>query len=178
MENSIRKCLIDANVLFSVPKRDLIVSLNRAGVIQAYWTGTILAETQRALEKRFFHQTSNSLRSKRDALRVLNNLNLYSPTSLLVGDYSNPPDFINLPYPNDNHVLFAAIESQAQFIVTDNLQDFPESALNDFRIEVRTADRLISEVIDEHPLISNHAVSMIQERLKNPPIDIDELLEI
>ncbi len=87
MENNIGKCQIDANVLFSVPKLELTVLLTRAGPMRRYWTSTILAETQRALEQRVFHQTSNSLCSKRDTLRVLNNLNLYSPTPLLVGDY-------------------------------------------------------------------------------------------
>ena len=176
MSSRIKRCIVDANVLFSAPKRDLIVSLSRAGLLHPFWTDIIISETRSALEKRFLRLNKGILRSRRDALRAVNALERHNPRSRLIGDFSSPPDHINLPDPKDNHVLYAAIECDADYIVTENIQDFPPNDLESFKIETRTADRLISETIEEFPLIAFDAIRTLQLRMVNPPVALDELL--
>ena len=176
MSGRITRCIVDANGLFSVPKRDLIVSLSRAGLLDPFWTEIIISETRSALEKRFLRLNKGILRARRDVLRAVNMLEYYNPESKLIGDFSSPPDHINLPDPKDNHVLHAAIECDADYIVTENIQDFPPNDLEAFKIETRTADRLISETIEEFPLIAFDAVVELHERMVNPPVAFDDLL--
>jgi len=50
---------------------------------------------------------------------------------------------IELPDPNDVHVLAAAIAGHADCIVTSNLKDFPSSILMEFGIEAVDPDTFI-----------------------------------
>lgn len=176
MSGRITRCIVDANVLFSVPKRDLIVSLSRAGLLDPFWTEIIISETRSALEKRFLRLNKGILRARRDVLRAVNMLEYYNPESKLIGDFSSPPDHINLPDPTDNHVLHVAIECDADYIVTENIQDFPKADLQSFAIETRTADQLISETIEEFPVTALGAINKLQLRMANPPVALDDLL--
>lgn len=48
----------------------------------------------------------------------------------LVTGYEPIVEVLDLPDPDDRHVLAAAIRSGAQVIVTDNLKDFPATVLD------------------------------------------------
>jgi hypothetical protein len=48
----------------------------------------------------------------------------------------------------DCHVLAAAIKSNAQLIVTNNIKDFPGEILKDFDIKAKTADAFLTDLID------------------------------
>lgn len=91
-------------------------------------------------------------------MRVVKNLEMYNPSSILRADYSSPPKHIQLPDPKDNHVLYVAIESNFKYIISYNLQDFPRAIIEYYDIELRTADRIISETIEDFPRIAYNAV--------------------
>ncbi|WP_371171197.1 hypothetical protein [Aliiroseovarius sp. 2305UL8-7] len=57
-------------------------------------------------------------------------------------------DKLDLPDPNDNHVLAAAISTSASVIVTDNLVDFPIDALAPHAIDAISADDFIADTIE------------------------------
>lgn len=178
MSKKIHHCVLDANIRFSLPKRDLILSLAKSGLLKARWTRKISDETQRALEKRFFQVNGNWLRSKRDAVMTVKNINSYNPSAIIDGDFSSPPSYINLPDKNDNHVLYEAIKCEADYIVTENLKDFPQSYLLNFSLKVATADEIISDTIGKHKLAAMVAVEKIRKRMNNPPVTMEELLEL
>ena len=178
MSNDVQRYVLDANVLFSLPKRDLILSLARSGLLQARWTVRILEETRLALEKRFLQKNRNQLRSRRNALMTVKNIDSFNPDALIEGDFSTPPSYINLPDTGDNHVLYAAIICQADCIITDNLRDFPKSYLEKFSLQVATADEIIARTIDNNRLISRVAIEKLRQGLRNPPVTMSELLEI
>ena len=56
------------------------------------------------------------------------------PDALAV-DFERLIDGISLPDPGDRHVLAAAIKGQADVIVTQNLEDFPQEQLDLCQIE-------------------------------------------
>jgi hypothetical protein len=56
----------------------------------------------------------------------------------LVTGYEPLVDVVTLPDPNDRHVLAAAIKSRAQVIGTNNIKDFPQSALEQWNVEAKT----------------------------------------
>ncbi len=61
----------------------------------------------------------------------------------------SPPDLIEalscIPDANDRHVLASAISGRADAIVTQNIRDFPQSALNDYGVLCRTPDDFLIE---------------------------------
>ena len=61
------------------------------------------------------------------------------PDALAV-DFERLIDGISLPDPGDRHVLAAAIKGQADVIVTQNLEDFPQEQLDLCQIEAQHAD--------------------------------------
>lgn len=101
---------------------------------------------------------------------------MYNPSSILGTDYSSPPKHIQLPDPKDNHMLYATIESNVKHIISNNLQYFPRSIIENYDIELRTADRINSETIEDFPGFAYNAVIELQQQLSNPPISLDDLL--
>ncbi|MEZ2225717.1 MULTISPECIES: PIN domain-containing protein [unclassified Microcoleus] len=85
---------------------------------------------------------------------------------------------LNLPDPNDRHILAAAIKSEASAIVTFNLKDFPPLILDQYEIEAQHPDDFILDLIDLNYLKVANAVTTCHQRLKNPPKSLDEYLEI
>ena len=93
---------------------------------------------------------------------------------------SNHRDFIDAMTndPKDRHVLAAAIVSGSQVIVTDNLRDFPEEALDKYDIEAQSADEFLSNLFDQAP---DNVARIVMEQasdLRKPAMTVDELLAI
>ncbi|WP_245829441.1 PIN domain-containing protein [Novosphingobium mathurense] len=81
-----------------------------------------------------------------------------------------------LPDPDDEHVIAAAVKTQAQALVTENLKDLPADILGKLNIEARTADDFIADTIalDEGRAIA--AIRKMRERLKRPEMSPEEFL--
>ncbi len=84
---------------------------------------------------------------------------------------------IELPDPNDRHVLAAAIKGQAQAIITYNLSDFPREKLDPFGVEAIHPDDFIVYQFDLNEAAVCRAVQKQRATLKNPPVSVERLLE-
>ena len=85
-------------------------------------------------------------------------------------------DALELPDPDDRHVLAAAIRCGADAIVTYNLKDFPDDALSAYGIEAIHPDSFIVSQLDFAPSVVLTAVKQTRARLNNPPRSPDEYL--
>jgi len=63
-------------------------------------------------------------------------------------------------------------------IVTFNVKDFPENALAEFGVEAQHPDDFIEYLFDLDQAAVVTAVKSQRENLRNPPVDIDQLLDI
>lgn len=61
----------------------------------------------------------------------------------LITGYEELIPTLNLPDKNDRHVLAAAIHGNVSIIVTQNLSDFPKSALLPYEIEALSVDNFV-----------------------------------
>src|SRR5690554_1170320 len=79
-------------------------------------------------------------------------------------------------YPDDRHVLAAAIRCNANAIVTFNLKDFPDASLRQYDIEVIHPDDFILYQIDMAPTVCCRAFQAQRSALKNPSLSVDTFL--
>ncbi len=95
-----------------------------------------------------------------------------------VVDYQDLIETLELPDPNDRHVLAAAIRCNADAIVTCNLRDFPLEALNTYSIEAIHPDDFICYQLELAPGKVCNAIKTQREALKKPPKTTEEFLAI
>ena len=113
--------VLDANVLFPFRKRDALLRFSHTGLFRARWSEDILDEWTRNLLG-LKPQLEDRIRAQQAAMRE------HFPEALVTG-HDPLVGALDLPDPDDRHVLAAAIQCGAQQIVTDNLVDFPADKL-------------------------------------------------
>jgi hypothetical protein len=95
----------------------------------------------------------------------------------LVTGYEQIIPALELPDPNDRHVLAAAIVGKADVIITRNLKHFPESALEPYSIEAQDPDTFLihQRGLDEQRFLE--IARNTRRRLANPAKTADEYLD-
>lgn len=83
---------------------------------------------------------------------------------------------ISLPDPNDRHILAVAIKSKAQYIITENLKDFPKKNLP-LNIQAISMDQFLVVLINFHPTKVLEAVKNHRNSLTKPPYTAFEYIE-
>lgn len=170
--------LLDANVLVSAPKRDLILTLARAEMFRFRWTDRILQETEAALVSVFSSRGISEEEAKARASNTCAKMAEAFPEAMIDGNFNEVPAYPSLPDPKDHHVLHAAIRCKASMIVTENSSDFPAEALDDFELEAKTADGFIADAIDLDQIRTAAAIKGLRLRLKNPAMEAEALLDL
>jgi predicted nucleic acid-binding protein len=165
---------VDACTLASVLRRNLLLSLAEAEFFRVRWSSKVLDETETAIEKiaagRGFVDSSERAKRARQAMEVAFEEALVTDFDGFLGVCQGLPD------PNDEHVIAAALKTQAATIVTENLSDFPAELLSKLGIEVRSADHFIADTV---ALDLGRAVAAIRQmrlRFKNPAKTASDLL--
>jgi len=161
--------LLDANVLYSATLRDLLLQISFNGLFRARWSDQIEREWQRNLM-----QARPELEPQIERTRLL--MQLAIPDAL-VTHYQHLISELTLPYPDDRHVLAAAIAANADVIVTFNLKDFPASALQLHGMVAQHPDVFFSALIGEALEQILHATEECVGRLRRPPITAAQYIE-
>ena len=163
--------VLDACVLYPAALRDFLVTLAKAGLFRAKWTGDIHDEWIRSLLRNrpdlspeLIHRTRHLMDNA--VLDALVDPELYRP---LIPS-------LNLPDSGDRHVLAAAIASRADIIVTFNLKDFPQRVLTPCGITAEHPDVFVENLLSTN---EERVFGCFEEqisRFKNPPLTKDQLL--
>lgn len=161
----------DACVLYPAPLRDLVVRLAATDLVRARWTDQILDECFRNILANRPELRPEALRRTRDFMNA-------AVPDVLVTGYEDLIAAVELPDPDDRHVLAAAVRCGAQVIVTANLSDFPPAALARYGIEAQHPDEFVGDLLDLAPMTVVSAVRKQAASLKNPPRTIDDVLDI
>jgi hypothetical protein len=160
----------DACVLYPAPLRDLLIRIASTGLVRARWTDQILNECfESILEKRPDLNAKSLARTRQLMTEAV-------PDCLVTG-YEELIDGIELPDPNDRHVVAAAIRCGAQVIVTFNLDDFPPDQLSRYHLEAYHPDDFVLDNIDLSPGMMVRVVEDQIGALRNPPVDLPTLLD-
>lgn len=160
----------DANVLYPAPLRDFLMRLALTDLFRARWSEDIHDEWMRnVLESR-----PDLKREQLERTRELMNRNV---RDCLVEGYQNLTSSLELPDPDDRHVLAAAIRANASVIVTFNLKDFPPQYIAQYGIEAQHPDDFLTHLIDLNQARVCAAAEEHRRSLRNPPKTIEEYLD-
>lgn len=167
--NSHFTVVYDACVLYPAPLRDLLMWLALTDVFRARWSNQIHDEWIRAVLRE-----RPELSEHLERTRTLMNNNV---RDCLVTGYEKLIDAIDLPDPDDRHVVAAAVHCGASLIVTMNRKDFPEEKLRPYGLEAEHPDDFIFDLFDLHPAAVVQAAANQRRMLKNPPKSVDDFLD-
>lgn len=161
--------LLDACVLYSAPVRDILLRLALTDLYRAKWSADIHVEWMRNLAA----NRSDISPERIERTRAMMDSHV---RDAMVENYAPLIQTLDLPDPDDRHVLAAAIVGRADLIVTHNLADFPAAALAPYGIEAQHPDQFLVHQFD---LARDHVCAVIhalRSGLSNPPRSAEEYL--
>ena len=160
--------LLDANVLYPFRLRDALLRFAETGLFRARWSAQILDEWQRSL-------LTNRPALEDSITQQVRAMGHAFPEALVTG-YEPLIESLDLPDPDDRHVLAAAIVADAEHIITENLRDFPEDQLAPFGISAVTADDFLESTFEHYPAQSVSALKTMRRAYRNPAYSPDEFI--
>ena len=159
----------DACVFYPGSLRDLLLHLAHLGAVHARWSDDIHEEWIRS----FLRDRPDVKREQLETTRQIMNKKFRLGR---IKNYEHLIDTLHLPDPNDRHVLAAAIRAEASLIVTNNLDDFPKTALASYSIEAISPDDFIHRLCQNDPRVVFQAAHRHRTRLTRPPKTVGEYL--
>lgn len=170
MIHSVRfTAVLDTNVVYPVIIRDILFWFAYYELYTPKWSEQIFEEWKGVMREKGV--------SENEADKRISKANSAFPDAL-VKNYKGLIDHLKLPDKNDRHVLAAAIKTNANLIVTNNIKDFPAFYIQSFGLTAKTADDFLTEIIDLNP---EQAVAAFREMVlnkKNPKHDEFEVLNL
>jgi len=161
--------LLDANVLYPAPMRDLLLQLAVTDLFRAKWTADIHEEWINALMRNQPHRDRKALERTRDLMDQ-------ATRDALITNYKQLIGGLTLPDEGDRHVLAAAIVGRCDVIVTQNLKHFPAEILAPLGIAVQHPDAFLGSQMALAPGLFCSAVHKVRSRLKSPPMSVEDYL--
>ncbi|MBL8658294.1 MAG: PIN domain-containing protein [Rhodospirillales bacterium] len=161
---------LDASVLYPAPLRDLLLEVAVSDLYRAKWSDAVHEEWINALLRVRSDLTRQQLERTRDLMNA-------HVRDALVADFEGLIDILELPDPNDRHVLAAAIKGRADLIVTTNLRDFPAKCLGRWEIEAQHPDEFLTNQFHLSQPTFLQAVRTVRQRLKSPPKSVEAYLD-
>lgn len=163
--------VLDACVLYPAPLRSCLLYAAQTGLFNVRWTEQINDEWVRNLLK-------NRPDLPHEKLQRTTQLMSDNIPDCLVEGYEPLINGIDLPDPDDRHVVAAAIRGQADAIITFNLADFPQEKLAPLGITAIHPDEFLADMFE---LSSAHIILAAQNQrrsYKNPAISQSDYLDM
>lgn len=160
---------IDANVFYGARLRSLVLFVAQTKIFRARWSNDIHDEWVRNLIK-----NRPDLKPK-DLLKTREYMDAAVPDCLVDG-YHPLIAGLELPDPDDRHVLAAAILTRANVIVTFNEKDFPAEVIAPFRLHTKHPDEFLMEAFSLWPMEFVEAVRDDFVHYGNPPLEYRDYL--
>ena len=130
------RLILDTCVLFPVATREILLNYAKTGGFDPVWSSRILDELKRAAEAKL--STEDAIRTKGEIALM----NAWFPRAM-AAEWEALVDEIELPDPNDTHVVAAAQVGGADGIITFNIRDFPKRTLAPLRLFSQHPDEFL-----------------------------------
>jgi len=170
MIHSVRfTCVLDTNVIYPIETRDLLFWFAFFELFTPKWSNHIFDEWEKVMRDKGVDEKEIKRRTDR--------ANQAFPDAS-VTNYEPLIETLELPDSKDRHVMAAAIKTNANIIVTNNLKDFPEDYLSRFGLSAKSADDFITDIIDLNHDKAVKAFKKLVLNRRNPDLDEYEVLDI
>jgi hypothetical protein len=147
-----------------------LVRLGGAGLVRVKWTDQIHAEWIGNL-------LQNRPELERERLERTRDLMTAHIFDSLVTGYESLIPGIELPDPNDRHVVAAAIRGRASVIATLNLKDFPAATLLPYGLEALHPDSFVERLLDLDIETVCDSIRKQRADLSKPKVSAEVLLD-
>lgn len=161
--------VLDACVLVPSALCDTLLRMAEAGFFRPLWSARILDEVHDAVLRVHPELPEDRIRRRLQAMdSAFEDASVTGWEAVAAG--------LDLPDPDDRHVLAAAIAGGGQAIVTFNLKDFPDASLGSTDVEARHPDEFLLDQLDLRPSIALEVMQQQAADMANPPSDLAGLL--
>ena len=160
--------VLDACVLFPAALRDTLLRAADVGLYRLHWSDMILEEVRRNL-------VAQERTTELQAQRLITVMDEAFPDAAVRGFESLVEQMTNDP--KDRHVLAAAVRAGAQVIVTANLRDFPQPALDPYEVEAQSPDEFLTNLLDLAPRRMLRLLHDQEADLRAPSMTVLEVLD-
>ena len=162
-------CVLDTNEIYPLWTRALVLWVAHYDLYTQKWSQNIFEEWHSVMLRKVIDEAVANKRA--------NDMNLAFPDAL-GENYEALIENLELPDKDDRHVLAAAIKTNANLIITNNLKDFPNDYLVNFGLKAKAPDDFFTDIIDLNHDISLEAFRSVVLNKKNPPYNHYEVLDI
>ncbi|HJQ57165.1 MAG TPA: PIN domain-containing protein [Vineibacter sp.] len=163
--------VFDACILYPFHLRNIVVQAAVDRLIDARWTDAIHDEWCRNLVAAVPAIPAARLENTR---RLMNEA---LPTAMVQG-YENHVAAVNLPDPDDRHVVAAGIAAGAAVILTWNLRHFPVRELKTFGLRATTPDAFLSVLHDQAPDLLLGCLANARRNLTRSRVSAADFIDI
>lgn len=161
--------ILDTNVLYPIEIRDILFWFAHYELFQPRWTHNIFNEWKSVMQRKGIGDD--------EANKRIQKANRAFPNALVENHEILIPA-LSLPDPDDCHVLAAAIKSEAQIIVTNNIRDFTANILVEYSIKAQTPDDFLVGLIDLDTDTALQAFKSMVFNRKNPNLNENQVIRI
>lgn len=169
MIHSVRfTCVLDTNVIYPIDIRDLLFWFAYYELYTPKWSTHIFDEWKNVMIRKGVPEE--------EANKRINVAQMAFPDAL-VENYESLIEGLDLPDEKDRHVLAAAIKTNANVIVTNNLKDFPKEYLATFGLKAKSVDDFITDIIDLNQEKAIEAFKELVLNRTNPDLDEFQILD-
>ncbi len=161
-------CVLDTNVIYPIDVRDLLFWFASYDLFTPKWSKHIFEEWENAMKRKGV--------STMEIEKRISKAHLAFPDAL-VENYESLVNSLTLPDEKDRHVLAAAIKTNANMIVTNNIKDFPNDYLSSFGLTVKSADDFLTDTIYLNNELAIEAFRALVLNRTNPNLDEFEVLD-
>jgi predicted nucleic acid-binding protein len=162
---------LDACIIYRLALCDTLLHIAEMNVYLPIWSREILDEVYRASRKTLSPAKIKGLSNRVDRM------NETFPEAIFEGSNSVVSQLRHqLSDEFDAHVVATAIVSKSEFIVTENLKDFPGKVLLPLGIQAVSFDKFMEFLFSKEPVAVVSALNRLVESKSNPPLTLREHL--
>lgn len=168
--------VLDTCVLWPSLQRDFLLSLSVEGLYRPLWSQAVLEELQLHEANKLIERGAAPTDANSAADWLVSQMRNAFDDAIVTG-WEALDGTYDLPDPDDEHVVAAAVVGGAGVIVTENLRDFPASRVPS-HIEVQNAREFVANAVSIDPERAARALGAIASRHRNPKHSPVELLDM